>query len=145
MSYEATFILIKPEILQRGLEQKILEFIEDHDFNIVALQRGQLTKEVIEQLYQVHTGKSFFNDLVSYILSGPVIVSIIEGQNAIKTMIDITGPTDPAEDPDHLTIRGIWGTNKSYNAIHRSDSLESFTHEHKIFFPTWNPSWKLKK
>jgi len=129
---EFTLGLIKPEAVEAGHADKIMALIEKHGLKIVAAKQVQLQKEQAEQFYQEHQGKGFFHDLVSYMTSGPIYILMIKGQNAVRKYRGVLGATDPAKAVGG-TIRKLYGTSKSFNAAHGSDSLNSALRELKFF------------
>ena len=130
---EQTLILIKPDAVKKGLTGEILSRFEDKGFKITKLKMIRLSEEDAKRFYDVHVGKPFFKDLVSFITSGPVIATIIEGENATETVRRMIGPTNPKDAPKG-TIRGDFATSVTENAIHASDSHESFLREYKVIF-----------
>lgn len=127
---ERTLIVIKPDAVQRGLVGKIISRFEDKGFKILELRMIRMTKEQAESFYSVHAGKPFFNDLVSFITSGPVVAAILEGRNAIEAVRIMIGSTDASKAPPG-SIRGDYSLGMTDNSIHASDSPESFNRETK--------------
>ncbi|MGC8568632.1 MAG: nucleoside-diphosphate kinase [Nitrososphaeria archaeon] len=127
---ERTLIVIKPDAVKRGLVGKILSRFEEKGFIIKELRMLTLSREMAENFYSVHKGKPFFQDLVSFITSGPVVAAILEGRNAIETVRIMIGSTDASKAPPG-TIRGDFSLGLTDNAIHASDSRESFERETK--------------
>lgn len=130
---ERTFVMIKPDGVQRGLTGKILARFEERGMKIVALKLIRVTKEIAEKQYEEHVGKPFYGSLMSYILSGPVVVMVIEAPDAVGQVRKMVGATDPQK-ADVGTIRHTWAQSVSRNIIHASDSLESGGREIGIFF-----------
>ena len=130
---ENTFSIIKPDATKRNLTGKINQIIEKSGLRIIAQKRIILSKLQAEKFYEVHKSKSFFNDLVSYMSSEPVIVQILEGNNAISLYRDIMGSTDPNE-AKIGTIRNQVALNKQENSVHGSDSEENAIKEIDFFF-----------
>jgi nucleoside-diphosphate kinase len=130
---ERTFVMMKPDGVQRGLIGKIIQRFEDRGMKIVAMKLIQVTKQIAERQYEEHVGKPFYNLLMEYILSGPVVVMVVEAPEAIKQVRRIVGATNP-QDADVGTIRQTWAQDVSRNIIHASDKPESAEREIGIFF-----------
>ena len=130
---ERTFIVIKPDGVQRGLVGRILNRFEDKGFKIIALKLLKVSLEQAAAHYEEHLGKDFYDRLVSYITSGPVVAMVVEGYNAVKSVRQMVGMTDPAN-ADVGTIRADYAQLKEYNTIHASDSVESADRETNIYF-----------
>ncbi|MDH5806512.1 MAG: nucleoside-diphosphate kinase [Candidatus Methanomethylicaceae archaeon] len=130
---ERTFVMIKPDAVLRGLIGEIISRIERKGLKIVGMKMIKLSEEEASKLYEVHRDKPFYNDLIKFIRSAPVVVMAIEGESAISIMRKIIGPTDSKEAPPG-TIRGDFSCSKSMNVIHASDSLENAKKELSIFF-----------
>ena len=130
---ERTFVAIKPDGVKRGLIGKILERFENKGFKIVAMKLLQVTPEIAAKHYEEHQGKSFYNRLVHYITSGPIVAMVIEGYEAIESVRHIVGATSPMK-ADVGTIRADFAQVMEYNVIHASDSVESAKRETKIYF-----------
>lgn len=130
---EKTLILLKPDAVIKGVCGQIIERFEKRGFKIVALKMLQLTKEQAEVHYQEHKEKPFFQELVNFIISGPLIAMVISGENAIKASRNMMGSTNPI-DAIAGTIRGDFALNVRNNMIHGSDSLVSAEKEIKYFF-----------
>jgi nucleoside-diphosphate kinase len=130
---DRTLILIKPDAVKRGLIGTILSKFEDKGFKIVKLKMIKLSEEDAKRFYDVHAGKPFFNDLISFITSGPIVAALIEGESAVETVRKMIGPTNPKEAPKG-TIRGDFAKSITENVIHASDSPESFLREYKVIF-----------
>ena len=133
MTNEETLIVIKPDGFKRNLTGKILSRLEDKGFKIKDLKLFNFTKEQAEDFYSSHMEKPFFNELVSFILSGPVVACIIDGNNAINTVRLLIGSTKSFEAAPG-TIRGDFGLGITDNIIHASDSSESFIKESRVIF-----------
>ncbi len=131
---ERTLSIIKPDATKRGLEDKINAKFESGGLKIVASRRLQLSKEQAEGFYAVHKERPFFNDLVAFMLSGEVVVQILEGENAIARNREIMGATNPAEAAEG-TIRAEFAESIEANSVHGSDSAETAKEEIKFFFP----------
>ncbi|MFW3147248.1 MAG: nucleoside-diphosphate kinase [Thermoplasmatota archaeon] len=130
---ERTCILVKPDGIQRGLVGRILERIESKGYKIAGLKLLEVSREMAELHYAEHVGKPFFQDLVVFITSGPIVAAAVEGDNVIEGMRSMMGKTDPRQSPPG-TVRGDFGINLSRNVIHGSDSPESAKREIAIFF-----------
>jgi len=130
---EQTFALIKPLAFQNHLTGPILNMINQAGFRISAIKGVWLSKREARQLYAVHQGRSFFDDLVKYMTSGPIVVMILEKENAIEDLRQLMGRTDPQE-AQAGTIRRLYGRDKQKNAIHGSDSPDNAEKESNLFF-----------
>tara|TARA_B100001248_G_C27214999_1_gene377594 strand:+ start:238 stop:657 length:420 start_codon:yes stop_codon:yes gene_type:complete len=128
-----TFSIIKPDATKRNITGAINKIIEDNDLNIVAQKRIKLSKEKAEGFYVIHKDKPFFNDLIEYMTSGPVIVQVLEGENAVDKYRKIMGATNP-ENADDGTIRKKHALNIQENSVHGSDSNENAIIEINYFF-----------
>ncbi|MEM4475731.1 MAG: nucleoside-diphosphate kinase [Desulfurococcaceae archaeon] len=133
MVVERTLILIKPDGVERGLIGEIISRFEKKGFRIIGLKMLKFNRELAEKFYAVHKGKEFFNELVNYIASGPVVAMVIEGESAIKVSRTIIGPTDGREAPPG-TIRGDYSLSKLKNTVHASDSVDSAAYEISVIF-----------
>ncbi|MBB5934889.1 nucleoside-diphosphate kinase [Streptomyces zagrosensis] len=132
---QRTLVLLKPDAVRRGLVGEILGRIETKaNWQIVALELRTLEREVLEQHYGEHMGKPFYEPLMEFMASGPVVALVVKGERVIEGVRALAGPTDPiAAAPG--SIRGDFGTIVRENLIHASDSEESAEREMKIFFP----------
>jgi len=130
---EQTLIVLKPDAVERNLIGEILSRFEKSNFTIVKLQKLNYSKEMAELFYSVHKEKPFFGELVSYILSGSVVVAVLEGENVIEKVREINGATDP-EKATKGSIRGDFGVSITKNTVHASDSPQSFEKEVKVVF-----------
>ncbi len=130
---ERTFVMIKPDGVQRGLIGEIISRIERKGLKIVAMKMLSVGRELAERHYEEHREKPFFRSLVEYITSGPVVAMVVEGKNAVRVMRKLVGATDPQE-ADPGTIRGDFGMDIGRNVIHASDSHESAEREISLFF-----------
>ncbi|MCX6343798.1 MAG: nucleoside-diphosphate kinase [Armatimonadetes bacterium] len=131
---ERTFVIIKPDALRRKLIGEIITRIERRNFSIVAMKMLTPSKELAEQHYVVHKGKEFFDPLVQFVMSGPVVAMVVEGENAIKLMRNTMGATSP-EQAAPGTIRGDLTISLQENLIHGSDSLDTANMEIDLWFP----------
>ena len=130
---EQTFSMIKPDAVQRNLIGEIIGRFEKKGLKLVALKLLRISKEMAERHYAEHLGKPFFNELVDFITSGPVVAMIWEGKNAVQVVRTMMGKTDPQEALPG-TIRGDFGMFTGNNIVHGSDSLESASREINLFF-----------
>ncbi len=133
MAAERTLSIIKPDATRRNLTGRINARFEEADLAIIAQKRLRLTREQAERFYAVHAGRSFFSDLCSYMSSGPVVVQVLEGEDAIATNRGIMGATNPAN-ADEGTIRAEFGETVEANSVHGSDSPETAEAEISFFF-----------
>lgn len=133
MGVERTLVVIKPDGVEKKLIGEIISRFERKGFKIKALKMFKFTREQAEEFYKIHKGKSFFNELIEFITSGPVVAMILEGDSAIKVVRLMIGPTDGREAPPG-TIRGDYALSKSKNIIHASDSRESAEFEISVVF-----------
>ena len=133
MNNERTLSIIKPDAVERNLETKIKDFFKKNDLSIVDSKKIKISKEEAEKFYKVHQTKPFYDDLCSYLSSGPIIVMILEGENAIKKNRDLMGATDPKQ-AKNGTIRNLYGISIDKNSIHGSDSTENAKIEMGFFF-----------
>ncbi|MCL4360813.1 nucleoside-diphosphate kinase [Candidatus Dependentiae bacterium] len=131
---ERTLAIIKPDAVQAKHSGMIINLIELNKFSIVRMEKINLSKERAEKFYEVHKERSFFQELVSYMTSGSVIVMALEKENAVKDWRDLVGATDPLKAAPG-TIRKMFGTSIGNNATHGSDSIENAKVELKFFFP----------
>lgn len=139
---EQTLVIVKPDGVQRGLIGEVINRLERRGLKLVALKLTQITNELARQHYGVHEGKPFFEGLVSYITSGPVVVAVFEGKKAIEVVRSTVGATNPAAAAPG-TIRGDLAVEIGRNLIHASDSPESAQHEVNLFFGDEAPlSWQ---
>ena len=130
---ERTLSIIKPDATRRNLTGTINKIIEDSGLRIIAQKRIKLNKNQAKKFYEVHNDKIFYNDLVEYMSSEPVIVQILEGDKAISKYRDIMGSTDP-QLADEGTIRKLVAISKQENSVHGSDSIENALKEINFFF-----------
>ncbi len=128
-----TFAIIKPDAVRAGHIGNIIQRLTDTGFRVRALKMLHLTKPVAEGFYAVHRERSFFGDLVEFMISGPVVVLALEKENAVPAWRDLMGPTDSTKAPKG-TIRGDFGTSVGENAVHGSDSPENARIELSYFF-----------
>jgi len=130
---EQTLVLLKPDAVKRNLIGKILTEYERNGLEIAEMKMMIATTDIAEQHYREHKEKSFYNDLINYITSGPLVALIIEGVDSINRVRNINGATDPEDSGDN-TIRALYGLSLSKNTVHASDSPESAKKEINIWF-----------
>ena len=128
-----TFSIIKPDATKRNISGSINKIIEDNNLVIIAQKRTKLSKEKAEGFYSIHKDKPFFNDLIEYMTSGPVIVQVLQGDNAVENYRRIMGATNP-ENAENGTIRKEYALNIQENSVHGSDSDENAKVEINYFF-----------
>lgn len=133
MAIERTFAMLKPGVLSRRIAGEIISRIERKGFDIIGLKIMRITRELAEKHYAEHIGKPFFNELVAYITSSPVVAMVLEGDQAIKILRMMCGPTKP-EEANPGTIRGDYAMHTNINIIHASDSPEAAVREISLFF-----------
>lgn len=131
---ERTFVMIKPDGVKRRLVGKIIQRYEEKGLTIEALRFEHLTTDIAEVHYAEHAAKPFFGDLVSHVTSGPAVLMVLSGPNAVQAVRKINGATNPV-DADPGSIRGDYGLEITANLVHGSDSLETAKREIGIFFP----------
>ena len=130
---EQTLSIVKPDAVERNLENEIKNIFKDKGFNILKDKKIQITKNEAEEFYKVHETKPFYNDLCSYLSSGPIVVMILEKDNAIVDNRAVMGATDPKK-ADEGTIRKKFGISIDKNSVHGSDSVENAKKEINFFF-----------
>ena len=133
MAVERTLSIIKPDATARNITGKINAFFEDAGLRIVAQKRVRLTLEEAQGFYAVHKERAFYGELCEYMISGPVVVQVLEGESAITKNREIMGATNPAN-ADEGTIRKAFGQNVQENSVHGSDSPENAAIEISYFF-----------
>jgi len=132
---ERSLVLIKPDAIQRGLAGEIISRLEEKGLKIVAMKMLHIDKNLAQRHYAIHEGKAFFNDLVNFITSSPIIAIVFQGKNAVQIIRQMMGETDPVKARSG-TIRGDFGIDIGYNLVHGSDSLENASTEIELFFQT---------
>jgi nucleoside-diphosphate kinase len=132
---ERTLVLIKPDGVQRQLVGEIIGRIERKGLSIAALELRPVGRDLAVQHYAEHDGKPFFESLLEFITSGPVVAAIVEGPRAIAAFRQLAGGTDPVEKATPGTIRGDFGLETQFNLVHGSDSAESAQREIALWFP----------
>tara|TARA_Y100000996_G_C22052624_1_gene449772 strand:- start:12 stop:422 length:411 start_codon:yes stop_codon:yes gene_type:complete len=130
---EQTLSIIKPDAVERNLDSEIKEVFKSKGFKIIKEKKIHIEKSEAEKFYQVHQTKPFYNDLCTYLSSGPIVVMILEKENAIKGNRELMGATNPKEAAEG-TIRKKYGISIDKNSVHGSDSLENAKIEIKFFF-----------
>lgn len=130
---ERTFIAVKPDGVKRGLIGNIVERFERKGYKIIAMKMLQPTQEIAAKHYAEHVGKPFYNRLINYITSGPIVAMVVEGDNVVKGARHIMGSTKPDE-AEVGTIRADYAQTMEYNVVHGSDSVESAEREIAIYF-----------
>ncbi|MDQ3074563.1 MAG: nucleoside-diphosphate kinase [Pseudomonadota bacterium] len=133
MAVTRTFSIIKPDATRRNLTGAVTKMLEDAGLRIVASKRIQMAKDQAEGFYGVHRERPFFNDLVGFMISGPVVVQVLEGEDAVKRNRDIMGATNP-DNADGGTIRKELAESIEANTVHGSDSDENAATEIAFFF-----------
>ena len=130
---EQSLVLIKPDAMSRGLAGTIIGRLEKLGFELVALKMLHMNEALAQEHYAVHKDKPFFNGLIKYITSGPIVAAVFEGEQVVEALRKAMGPTDPAK-AEAGTIRGDFGLDVERNTIHGSDSVETAEKEIKLFF-----------
>ena len=135
MAVEQTFSIIKPDAVERNLVGKIIARFEEDGLRPVAIKRKLLTQHEAEGFYAVHKERPFFGELVEFMTRSPVVLMVLEGEDAVKRNREIMGATNPAE-ADEGTIRALYAESIGENSVHGSDSLENAAKEIAFFFPS---------
>ena len=130
---ERSLVLIKPDAMQRGLAGTIIGRLEKVGLKLVAIKMLRLDKALAQRHYAIHSDKPFFESLVNYITSAPIIAAVFESEKAVELARNTMGATDPAK-AEAGTIRGDFGLNLEHNSVHGSDSTETASEEIKLFF-----------
>jgi nucleoside-diphosphate kinase len=133
MATERTFSIIKPDATRRNLTGAVTKLLEEAGLRVIASRRIRMTREQAEGFYAVHRERPFFNDLVAFMISGPVVVQVLEGENAVARNREVMGATNPA-DAEPGTIRKEHAESIEANSVHGSDSLENAGIEIDFFF-----------
>ncbi len=133
MAATRTFSIIKPDATRRNITGAVTKMLEEAGLRVVASKRIRLSREQAEGFYGVHRERPFFNDLVSFMTSGPVVVQVLEGDNAVARNREVMGATNPAN-ADEGTIRKLFAESIEANSVHGSDSLENARIEIDFFF-----------
>jgi len=130
---EMTLSLIKPDAVERNLIGKIVQIFEDNDLVIDQMKKVKVDMDFAKKFYSVHSDKPFFNDLCSYISSGPLVAMVLKGENAVQKNRDLMGATNP-KDAKPGTIRNLYAISIDKNSVHGSDSVENAKIEIDLFF-----------
>ena len=130
---EKTLSIIKPDAVERNLEEKIKSYFEKNNLKISSSKKVKITKEEAADFYKVHQTKPFYSDLCNYLSSGPIVVMILEGENAILKNRELMGATDPKK-AEEGTLRKMYGISIDKNSVHGSDSSDNAQIEIKFFF-----------
>jgi len=130
---ERSLVLVKPDGMERNLAGAVLACLQEKGLKLIGLKMVHMDKALAHRHYAVHVEKPFFNSLVEYIISTPIVAMAFKGENAVEKIRDIMGPTDPAK-AEPGTIRGDFGVDIEHNTVHGSDSVENGEIEIAIFF-----------
>ena len=130
---EQTLSIIKPDAVERNLENKIKSFYEKNKLQIFKSKKVKISKEEAAEFYKVHQTKPFYNDLCNYLSSGPIVVMILQGENAVSKNRQLMGATDPLK-AEEGTLRKKYGISIDKNSVHGSDSIENAKIEINFFF-----------
>ena len=130
---EQTLSIIKPDAVERNLDNKIKNFFEKKNLKVLKSKKVKISKEEASEFYKVHQTKPFYNDLCNYLSSGPIVVMILEGENAVLKTRQLMGATDPSK-ADEGTLRKMYGLSIDKNSVHGSDSDENGKIEIDFFF-----------
>ena len=130
---EKTLSIIKPDAVERNLEEKIKEFFQKNNLKILKNKKVKITREEAEEFYKVHQTKPFYNDLCNYLSSGPIVVMVLEGEKVILVNRKLMGATDPSK-AEEGSLRKMYGLSIDKNSVHGSDSLENAKKEIDFFF-----------
>ena len=130
---EQTLSIIKPDAVERNLDNKIKDFIEKNNLKVVKSKKVKVSKEEALEFYEVHQTKPFYDKLCNYLSSGPIVVMILEGENAVLKNRQLMGATDPKE-AEEGTLRKMYGISIDKNSVHGSDSIDSSKIEIDFFF-----------
>ena len=133
MNKEQTLSIIKPDAVERNLVEDIKNIFIKNNLNVKNSKKIHITKDEASEFYKVHQSKPFYNDLCSYLSSGPIVVMILEGEDAVKANRKLMGATNPKDAEDN-TIRKLYGISIDKNSVHGSDSIENAKKEIKFFF-----------
>ena len=130
---EQTLSIIKPDAVERNLEKEIKDFFIKNNLNILKSKKVKISKDEASEFYKVHQTKPFYNDLCSYLSSGPIVVMILEGENAVSKNRQLMGATDPKK-AEEGTLRKMYGISIDKNSVHGSDSVSNGKIEIDFFF-----------
>ena len=129
---EQTLSIIKPDAVERNLIEEIKNIFLENNLNIKESKKIHITKEEASEFYKVHQSKPFYNDLCAYLSSGPIVVMVLEGENAVSANRRLMGSTNP-KDAEENTIRKLYGISIDKNSVHGSDSIENARNEINFF------------
>ena len=132
-SLEQTLSIIKPDAVERNLDGEIKSFFEKNNLKIIKIKKVKISKEEASEFYKVHQTKPFYGKLCNYLSSGPIVVMILEGENAVSKNRQLMGATDPTKAEDG-TLRKMYGLSIDKNSVHGSDSIENAKIEINFFF-----------
>jgi len=130
---ERTLSIIKPDAVERNLENEIKSFFEKNSLKIIKSKKVKISKEEASEFYKVHQSKPFYNELCNYLSSGPIVVMILEGENAVLKNRELMGSTDPLK-AENGTLRKMYGISIDKNSVHGSDSIDNGKLEINFFF-----------
>lgn len=133
MTIERTFVMIKPDAVQRGLIGTVITRLENKGLKLVAMRFMKVSKELAERHYAEHKGKEFYEELIAFITSCPVVAMVWEGENAVSVVRNMMGATDPQKSPPG-SLRGDYGMTLRHNIVHGSDSIASAKREIALWF-----------
>ena len=132
-SLEQTLSIIKPDAVERNLDSEIKSFFEKNNLKIIKSKKVKISKEEASEFYKVHQTQTFYGELCNYLSSGPIVVMILEGENAVSKNRQLMGATDPKKAEDG-TLRKMYGLSIDKNSVHGSDSVENAKTEINFFF-----------
>ena len=130
---EQTLSIIKPDAVERNLDNEIKNFFEKNSLKIIKSKKVKISKEEASEFYKVHQTKPFYGDLCNYLSSGPIVVMVLEGENAISKNRELMGSTDPKK-AEEGTLREMYGLSIDKNSVHGSDNIENAKIEINFFF-----------
>ena len=130
---EQTLSIIKPDAVERNLEDKIKSYFEKRNLKILKIKKVKISRDEASEFYKIHQTKPFYNDLCNYLSSGPIVVMILEGENAISKNRQLMGSTDPMK-AEEGTLRKMYGLSIDKNSVHGSDNIENAKIEINFFF-----------
>jgi nucleoside-diphosphate kinase len=132
-NFEQTLSIVKPDAVERNLVDEIKNIFKKNNLSIKESKKIHITKDEAAEFYKVHQSKPFYNDLCAYLSSGPIVVMVLEGKNAVATNRKLMGATNP-KDADKNTIRKLYGISIDKNSVHGSDSIDNAKNEIDFFF-----------
>ena len=130
---EQTLSIIKPDAIERNLDKEIKSFFEKNNLKILKSKKVKISKEEASEFYKIHQTKPFYNELCNYLSSGPIVVMVLEGENAVSKNRELMGATDPLK-AEEGTIRKMYGLSIDKNSVHGSDNIENAKIEINFFF-----------